>query len=299
MDKSYLEYPKRQYGQDHDFYKWELSKDRPKLKWEGGAKVAICFIVPLEFFPLNPSGVPFKHPGAMVTPYPDLRHFTVRDYGNRVALYRLLEAFAGEDVKATFAVNGEIAKRYPPLMEALTGHQIITHGLSTNHIHHEALSESEETDLIKTASDSLPAKTHGWMSPARNQSSRTLDLLAKSGFRFCLDWEMDQLPVMAKTGHGDITLISNSYELSDFTLLHTRRQSEESWLKQVTDSIDLLVEEYDRYGAQMLGLTLTPYVIGQPFRIWALRELLSRISGRNDVAILTAGQIDQQFREQL
>ena len=110
---------------------------------------------------------------------------------------------------------------------------------------------------------------------------------------------MDQLPVMAKTGHGDITLIPNSYELSDFTLLHTRRQSEESWLKQVTDSIDLLVEEYDRYGAQMLGLTLTPYVIGQPFRIWALRELLSRISGRSDVAILTAGQIDQQFREQL
>ena len=299
MDKSYLEYPKRQYGQDHDFYKWELSKDRPKLKWEGGAKVAICFIVPLEFFPLNPSGVPFKHPGAMVTPYPDLRHFTVRDYGNRVAVFRLLEEFETADVTATFAVNGEVAKRYPPLIEGLAGHQLIVHGQSTDQIHREDMSEAEEATLINEATHNLPAKTHGWMSPARNQSSRTLDLLAKSGFRFCLDWEMDQLPVMAKTGHGDITLIPNSYELSDFTLLHTRRQSEESWLKQVTDSIDLLVEEYDRYGAQMLGLTLTPYVIGQPFRIWALRELLSRISGRSDVAILTAGQIDQQFREQL
>ena len=299
MDKSYLKYPKRQYGQDHDFYKWELSKDRPKLKWEGGAKVAICFIVPLEFFPLNPSGVPFKHPGAMVTPYPDLRHFTVRDYGNRVAVFRLLEEFKTADVTATFAVNGEVAKRYPPLIEGLVGHQLIVHGQSTDQIHREDMSKAEEATLINEATHNLPAKTLGWMSPARNQSSRTLGLLAKSGFRFCLDWEMDQVPVMAKTGHGDITLIPNSYELSDFTLLHTRRQSEESWLKQVTDSIDLLVEEYDRYGAQMLGLTLTPYVIGQPFRIWALRELLSRISGRNDVAIFTAGQIDQQFREQL
>ena len=105
----------------------------------------------------------------MVTPYPDLRHFTVRDYGNRVALYRLLEAFAGEDVKATFAVNGEIAKRYPPLMEALTGHQIITHGLSTNHIHHEALSESEETDFDKNGVRQ-PPRQNAWLDVACTQS---------------------------------------------------------------------------------------------------------------------------------
>jgi len=294
MDKSYLKYPKRGYGQDHSFYDWRQAKDRPKLVWENGTKVAICFIIPLEFFPLNPSGVPFKHPGAMVTPYPDLRHFTVRDYGNRVGVYRILEALDAVGVKATFAVNGEIARRYPPLLEVIKshGHEVAAHGLSTDHIHHDGLSTAEEVKLIKDNLACFDNAPKGWMSPARNQSSRTLSLLTQAGFDYCLDWEMDQVPVATSTG---VTLIPNSYELSDFTLLHTRRQSEEAWLSQMKSSIDFLLEEHERLGGQMLGLTLTPYVIGQPFRIWALRELLSHITATNHADIFTASQIHQQF----
>ncbi|MEL6687606.1 MAG: polysaccharide deacetylase, partial [Pseudomonadota bacterium] len=141
MDPSYLQYPKRAYGQDHGLYDWRLSRDRKPLTWDGGAKVALSFIVPLEFFPLNPSGVPFKHPGAMATPYPDLRHYTVRDYGNRVGVYRILKALG--ETKAGFAVNAKVAERYPPLMDAIKRHEIIAHGVSTDHIHHDGLSEAE------------------------------------------------------------------------------------------------------------------------------------------------------------
>lgn len=300
MDKSYLEYPKRRYGQDHDLYAWRQGKDRPKLSWNKGAKVAINFIIPLEFFPLNPSGVLFKHPGAMVTPYPDLRHFTVRDYGNRVGVFRILEALSDANVKAIFAVSGEIAKRYPPLIDAIitAGHEIAAHGISTDDIHHEAMSGNEENDLIHNTTTCFNELPKGWLSPARNQSSRTLELLAKTGYQYCLDWEMDQVPVQANTPNGNITLVPNNYELSDFTLLHTRRQSEESWLKQIENSIDLLLEEHARFGGQMLGLTLTPYVIGQPFRIWALRALLEKINSTTHVETFTAGDIAAQFVDQ-
>ena len=300
MDKSYLEYPTRRYGQDHEFYDWRQGKDRPKLAWSNDVKVAVAFIIPLEFFPLNPSGVPFKHPGAMVTPYPDLRHFTVRDYGNRVGVFRILEALGQANVKATFAVNGEIAKRYPPLIEAIVaaGHEIAAHGISTDHIHHEAMDDDDEYTLIKNTTACFDKIPKGWLSPARNQSSRTLELLAKTGYQYCLDWEMDQVPVQANTPNGEITLAPNNYELSDFTLLHTRRQTEDSWLKQIESSIDLLLEEHDRFGSQMLGLSLTPYVIGQPFRIWALRALLEKINSTADVESFTAGQITTQFLEQ-
>ena len=300
MDKSYLQYPKRKHGQDHNFYDWRMAKDRPKLSWENGAKVAISFIIPLEFFPLNPSGVPFKHPGAMVTPYPDLRHFTVRDYGNRVGVYRILEALDKNDVRATFAVNGEIAKRYPPLLKIIKSkdHEIATHGLSTDHIHHEGLSASEENKLIQDAHACFEGAPKGWMSPARNQSSKTLERLAKAGVNYCLDWEMDQVPVTATTKNGDITLIPNSYELSDFTLLHIRRQTEDAWLAQMKASIDLLLEEHVRFGSQMLGLTLTPYIMGQPFRIWALLDLLAHIKDMADVSVFTAGDIATQFATQ-
>ena len=39
--------------------------------------------------------------------------------------------------------------------------------------------------------------------------------------------------------------------------------------------------------------------MGQPFRIWTLRALLSHISTLDDAAILTATQLDQDFRAQL
>ena len=165
MDKSYLEYPKRGYGQDHEFYDWRQGKDRPKLSWSKGAKVAVSFIIPMEFFPLNPSGVPFKHPGAMVTPYPDLRHFTVRDYGNRVGVFRILEALEDADVKATFAVNGEIAKRYPPLIDAIVaaGHEIAAHGISTDHIHHETMSADDENGFIQNTTSCFDELPKGWL----------------------------------------------------------------------------------------------------------------------------------------
>lgn len=301
MDKSYLEYPKRAYGQDHEFYKWRMSTKRAKLKWDNNTKVAVIFIIPLEFFPLNPSGIPFKHPGAMVTPYPDLRHFTVRDYGNRVGVFRILEALEDAGVKATFAVNGEIAKRYPPLIEMIKsqGHEVAAHGMSTNHIHHEGLNIDDEDKCIQETQSCFDRPPKGWMSPARNQSSQTLERLTQAGTNYCLDWEMDQIPVRAKTKSADITLIPNSYELSDFTLLHTRKQTEESWLKQIQNAISLLSEEHARFGSQMLGLTLTPYVIGQPFRIWALRALLAHIKNTDGVDVFTAADIDTQFRAQL
>jgi len=300
MDKSYLEYPRRSYGQDHEFYDWRMAKDRPKLSWGNDAKVAICLIIPLEFFPLNPSGIPFKHPGAMVTPYPDLRHFTVRDYGNRVGVFRILEALELAGVKATFAVNGEIARRYPPLIEMIktAGNEIAAHGLSTDHIHYKSLKATEENKLIKDSLAEFEPNPTGWMSPARNQSSKTLERLAKAGLDYCLDWEADQVPLTAKTKTGNITLLPNSYELSDFTLLHTRKQTEESWLTQIQNAIDFLEAEHPRFGGQMLGLTLTPYIIGQPFRVWALRALLAHIKDTEGVEVFTAGEIDQQFRAQ-
>ena len=292
MDSSYLQYPNRRHGQDHDLYGWRLSRDRAPIQWEGGTKVAVCFIVPLEFFPLNPSGVPFKHPGAMATPYPDLRHYTVRDYGNRVGVFRILEAL--DRTRATFAVNAEVARRYPPLMDAIAGHDVAAHGVSTDHIHHEGMSAEDEAALIADALSAFDAPS-GWMSPARNQTARTLGLLGEAGLSYCLDWEADQVPVATSAG---VTLIPNSYELSDFTLLHTRRQTEAAWLRQMQDAIDLLLSEHDRYGGQMLGLTLTPYIIGQPFRIHALRALLDHIAKTDGVDVLTAAEIDRQFRKQ-
>ena len=90
---------------DNPYYGWEPVDRRKPVQLKDGARAIATIIVPVEFFPLNPPAKPFKHPGAMVTPYPDLRHYTTRDYGNRVGIFRLLREFNRAKIKATFAVN--------------------------------------------------------------------------------------------------------------------------------------------------------------------------------------------------
>ena len=74
LPEDYLTYPHRSYGMDQTLYPWRPATERSKIVWPDGKTAAAMIVVPLEFHRLNPQGKPFKHPGAMQTTYPDLRH---------------------------------------------------------------------------------------------------------------------------------------------------------------------------------------------------------------------------------
>ena len=52
---------------------WSQLKDRKPVEWPSGKKLALWVNVGLQFYPLNQTGKPFKVPGGMTMPYPDLR----------------------------------------------------------------------------------------------------------------------------------------------------------------------------------------------------------------------------------
>lgn len=296
LDPSYLVYPHRTYGMDQDRYAWRMSKDRQKLAWPNGKALGCMIVVPLEHHMLNPAGKPFKHPGAMVTPYPDLRHYTTRDYGNRVGVFRILRLLKTLGLKATFPINAILLGRVQPLLDAIAadGHEIAAYGLSTDHIHWGGLDSQIEAGWIAEVRERFERaglKPRTWLSPARQQSFVTLDLIAKAGFDICLDWEQDTVPVAMKTETGSITALPLSNELDDRTLLADRRQTEDDWVDQIIEAAAYMGEEFSRYGGQVLGFTLTPYISGQPFRIAALRRLLSSLAGNQGVWCGTASQL--------
>ncbi len=298
LPDDYLIYPHRKHGLDNPHYSWDPADRRDPIHLNDGTKSIATIIVPVEFFPLNPPATPFKHPGAMKTPYPDLRHFTVRDYGNRIGIFRLMREFSKLNVKATFTVNAEIAKRYPPLLEAIRsgGHEIAAHGVSTAHIHHDGLSASNERQLIEEARSAFPgAKT--WMSPARNESYRTLELLAEAGFEISLDWEADQRPLNMNTKNGAITAVPNYGELGDFKLLIDRSQSEDEWADQIIEAARYHIALHETEGASAFAFTMTPYVLGQPFRIQAVRRVLNELISMDGLRVETAAQSVAAFKE--
>lgn len=283
LDPSYLEYPKRLHGYDHDLYPWSSIFARPPVRWPEGKKVAVWICVSLEWFPLTPNDKPFRAPGHMQTPYPDYRHYTSREYGTRVGFYRFLDAFAKAGVKVSVAANGAIAERYPDVIRDIVGagHEIIAHSTDMNGTIATGLPVEEERALIASSLDALERvageRPKGWLSIARSQSWNTLDLLKQAGLVYCCDWVNDELPYRFANGLIDLPL---NQELSDRQIVATQQQSAESWAQQIEDAFDWLAAEAARYGGRMLPIHLTPYIMGLPYRIGAVEHLLDRLTAR-------------------
>lgn len=301
LPDDYLDYPKRAYGMDQGLYGWRPQAQRPGVAWPRGRTLAALIVVPIEHHGLTPPGKPFKHPGAMVTPYPDLRHYTTRDYGNRVGVFRILDALKAAGLTATVPVNANQLERLRPLINRVRadGHEIAAHGLSTEHIHWGGLEREVEAGWIaetRARFEAAGLSPRAWLSPARQQSFHTLELIAQAGFDVCLDWEQDDTPVVMQTPAGAVSAVPLSNELDDRFLLIDKRHPEEMWARQILEAADYLKVGGERFGGRVLGFTLTPYVSGQPFRTHALKTVLNALGGDAAVWSATASQIADAAR---
>ena len=305
LDPAYLTYPRRRAGMDHDLYPPAPMPSRKPVAWPEGKPVAVTLLVNLEWFPITPSDQPFRAPGHMVTPYPDYRHYTAREYGTRVGFYRLLDAFAKAGVKATIAVNSAIAERYPSIIADILagGHEIIAHSTDMNATIAGGLAEAEERALIAEARDRLAeaigAAPRGWQSIARSQSFNTPRLLVEAGFDYMCDWVNDDLPYLATTQAGTIVSVPFNHELSDRQMIAVQQQSMDSVAQQIDDALAWLKTESAYYRAgRVLPFTLTPYITGLPYRMDAFEALLGRLAGDDATWFATAGELVDAWRPQ-
>jgi peptidoglycan/xylan/chitin deacetylase (PgdA/CDA1 family) len=294
LDPAYLDYPRRREGYDHDLYAWSALHQRPPVQWPGGKRVAVWICVSLEWFPLTPTDTPFRAPGHMQTAYPDYRHYTARDYGNRVGVWRFIEAFRAHGVRASFATNAAVAERYPELVQAILadGHEIVAHSTDMNGTIATGLPEADERALIRDTLDRLGAATgrrpEGWLSIARSQSWNTVDLLRAAGVRWCCDWMNDELPWRFANGLINLPL---NHELSDRQIITVQQQSADSFAEQMRDAFQWLADEAASGGGRMLPIHLTPYIMGLPYRISALEGLLGWLAAQPGCWFAPGGEI--------
>ncbi|MGY0627113.1 MAG: polysaccharide deacetylase family protein [Paraglaciecola chathamensis] len=303
LDKSYLEYSHRSHGMDHDRYDWSMLTDRPKITWPDGKKLALWVNVPLQFFPLDQKGEPFKIQGGMTMPYPDLRHFSLRDYGNRVGIFRFLKAFDKYGVTPTFAMNTQLAKRNPYLLNTIKerGNEVMCHGMHMDALHYGGQDKQLETQLVQDSVNQLRELTEqnitGWLSPGRNESENTPELLAANGIEYFCDWVNDDMPYRFKTNKGSLWAMPLSNELDDAFIMLNNLHSEDSYAEQMIDACDFLVKEANHSGGRILSLNIHPWMLGQPHRIGALEQVLEYVMSQ-DVYSASASDILQAFTSQ-
>lgn len=301
MNNDYLQYPMRRYGMDHDRYAWSMLTERKPVAWPDGKKLAVWVNVCVEHFPLNPSGKPVKLPGGMATPYPDLRHYTLRDYGNRVGIYRLLEAFDKYCVKPTFAVNACLTEMHPALVRTLAVRgEIMAHSWSMDTAHAGGLDEAAERDLVERAVTRLREFTgqpvKGWLSPGKLESANTPDLIKAAGIEYFCDWVNDDMPYAFRTSHGDLTAMPLSTEIEDRFVVVENFQSEQSWAEQVMDACDLLLKEAEREGGRILAIPLTAWVMGAAHRIKHVESALAHVMAQDGTWCASASDIHAAWR---
>lgn len=279
ISDDYLKYPLRRYGMDHDRYDWSILPRRQKVAWPGGARIALWVVPALQWFPLDQKGQPFKPIGALQTAYPDLRHYTLRDYGNRVGIYRIMKALDRHGIRASVPVNAAVAARYPSLIEecAARGWEIVGHGLDMDHLHYEGM--AEEKSLISKSLEILrkTSKVRGWLSPAKSESRSTLDLLAAEGIDYVCDWVNDDMPYAMRAGGRTIHSMPHSADVDDATILIGMHHDEDELRDQLIDHFDVLYEESATQGGRIMPIPLHSWVIGQPYRIGTLETVLAHI----------------------
>jgi len=302
---------KREFGMDQGFYLWSPIVTRPVLRWPGGARVALAVIVNLEHWdwqipPGNPLPVsPMGGPEGLWTgnqpAWPDIGGHGNHEYGNRVGVFRILELLDKYRITPTVALDKAVADNYPTLVkEGLKRNAgFIAHGLTRRQIIHIGMSEDEERAYIRTSIDAVEKATGtrpiGWSGPEFQETPNTPNLLAAEGIRYVCDWGNDEQPYRMTPKTGELySLGVNAFLDDNYIHMHGRRTINEVNLLW-RDWFDGLYVDGATTG-RMMVLNLHPWIMGQPWRIRHLDEVLGHICARQGVWTATGAQIVDAFR---
>jgi peptidoglycan/xylan/chitin deacetylase (PgdA/CDA1 family) len=279
----------------HGRYDYRPWPGRPRYAWPGGAKLAVYLGVNLEHFAFGEGLGAELAPGG---PQPDVLNYAWRDYGNRVGAWRLIELLDALALPATVLLNSAIYDYAPQLVAAhrARGDEIAGHG-RTNSERQSVLEEGPERALIGESTAAIARHEgmapRGWLSPWIAESRATPDLLAEAGYRYTLNWCMDDQPVWMRTEAGRLLAIPYPQEVNDIPSVVARKDGAEQFAAMVLADFEERLEQVARDGIpQVMGIALHPYIIGQPYRLRALRGALSAIAARRgEVWITSAGAI--------
>jgi allantoinase len=287
---------------DHGRYAWSNLFTRPAVRWPGDAALALWVVVDVEWHEFDQQRRSVQPLGSPLTEYPDLWGYTLLDYGNRVGVFRLMDALSERELAVTAAVNSEVAERYPYLVEKIgeLGWEVIGHGRSGSELLHDGIEEAEERELIGEALRTLRRATgqpvRGWLSPSMSESKRTPDLLAQEGVEFICDWVNDDLPYEFRTRAGPLVAFPCSIEINDLRVIQEYGQTMAEFCRQIEDQCEVLLAEAQERGGRSLCIVLHPWVSGAPHRIRYIGEALDQIRADPRVWSATAGEIVDAFR---
>ena len=259
----------------HDRYDFVPLSERRDYSWPEGRRLAFVVTTNIEWFAF---GAGLGHDPAKSGEPQTHRNYSWRDYGNRIGIWRLLELFDELGLPAAHNTNSLMYDYAPQIMAAMRkrGDEVIAHG-RTNAENLRGLWQPDEERILREVTETItrhegrpPA---GWMGSGAYETPNTPDLLKELGYKYLLDWPMDDQPVWLRTRSGPILSVPYPIELNDSQHVIHRKQGAAEFCDMIVDQFDEMVEQSERHPLVM-NVSVHTYVFGQPFRLRRLRLAL-------------------------
>lgn len=280
-------------------YDYSAIITRKPFKLPNQAKVAVWVGINIEHFDIGTTsygGVP-----ARVVEPPNVHDYAVRDYGNRIGIWRVMEVLDKHNIRASVLLNSDVCEHYPIIIQEgkKRGWEFLGHG-TTNSVLLSGLSEAEERQIITTTMDvitkAVGKRPLGWLGPALQESFNTPDILAENGVKYLCDWCCDDQPFPMRVKKGSLISVPYSLDLNDIPAFIMQKLTPQQFYEMIKDQFDTLYREgVDQ--ARVMCIAIHPFLIGMPYRIGWLDKALEYIKAHKDVWFTTSGEIASWYYE--
>lgn len=280
-----------------DRFDYSAIVDRKPIVWPNDARIAVWVVPNIEHYEYIPAPIRPLDPGWRIrdpwsrTPHPDVHGYGIRDYGNRVGLWRMIEVFDQHRIRCTVSLSLAVLDMFPDVRDAMIARdwELMSHGLFNTRYHWD-LTEAEERAEIARAQAIhervTGRKMAGWFSPAASFTVNTPDLVAAAGFKYLCDFYHDDQPFALKTQSGTLVSLPYSMEVND-SISWRRGEEGEDFERIVRDELDTLYAE----GGRVMCIAVHPFIMGQPHRIANLDRALAYVLGHERVWCATGVEI--------
>lgn len=284
---------------DPDLYDYLPYNQRPVIEWPNGAQVAFWVAPNIEFYEINPPKNPSR--SAWARPAPDVQNYAYRDYGNRVGIWRLLDAMKRCNMRGSVSLNVAVCEHHPEVIQACADAdwEFYSHG-TYNTRYLMGMDEAQERAVIQDSIDTIRKHTgqklDGWLAPALTYTDNTLDLVAEMGLTYVCDLFHDDQPGPVKVKQGRLASIPYSLEMNDVIVYNVNLVQPRRYAEILKRQFDRLYAEGAHSGTVMC-IPLHPYLVGQPYRMAAFEEALAYITGHEKVWLATGREIAKHFND--
>lgn len=174
---------------------------RGPLKWPQGKRLAVIITINLEYWDLlKESPAPYYAGGPAILPdmlpgnIPDFPNFSWREYGQRVGVWRLFDAFVAAGVRASCTMNAKMALERRAVIDAALerGFELVPHNYEQGellcHLQHKS---DQERRVIEQTS-------HGLRASHRPQSARLAVVLVARHHSYAGDPGRERIEVLVR-----------------------------------------------------------------------------------------------------